>query len=69
MKSNMGFADKAIRVLAAIAIIVIYFAGLISGAIALVLLLVAAVFIFTSMVSFCPLYYPFGINTKSREKR
>jgi hypothetical protein len=69
MKSNMGFADKAVRVLAAIAIIVVYFVGLISGTIALILLVIAAIFIFTSMVSFCPLYYPFGITTKPRDKR
>ncbi|MGZ3755990.1 MAG: YgaP family membrane protein [Mucilaginibacter sp.] len=69
MKTNMGFADKALRILAAVAIVVIYLVGLVSGAIATVLLIVAGIFILTSMVSFCPLYYPFGINTKPREKR
>jgi fatty acid desaturase len=63
MKKNMGNEDRIIRVVAAIAIIALYFGGVISGAVATILLVVAAAFIATSFVSFCPLYLPFGLNT------
>lgn len=63
MKKNMGNEDRIIRVVAAMAIIALYFGGLISGTVATILLVVAAAFIATSFVSFCPLYLPFGLNT------
>jgi len=63
MKSNMGTADWVIRVLAAIGIVGLYFANLISGKTALILLVLAGVFILTSFISFCPLYLPFGLST------
>lgn len=63
MKKNMGTGDKAIRVLIAIVIAVLYFTGTISGTLGLVLLILAGVFVLTSLVSFCPLYTPLGINT------
>lgn len=64
MKQNMGNLDKAIRVAVAILIAVLYFTHVISGTIAIVLLVFAAVFILTSAVGTCPLYLPFGISTK-----
>jgi hypothetical protein len=63
MKKNMGTADRALRIIAAIAIIALYYAGLISGTLAIILLVLAVIFILTSFISFCPLYYPFHINT------
>jgi hypothetical protein len=63
MKKNMGTTDRVIRVLAAIAIIILYYNHIISGTVAIVLLVVAGIFILTSLISFCPLYYPLGIKT------
>lgn len=63
MKKNMGNEDRIIRIVAAIAIIALYFGGVISGTVATILLVVAAAFIATSFVSFCPLYLPFGLST------
>jgi hypothetical protein len=63
MKKNMGYTDKKIRITAAIAIAILYYTGIISGTIGLVLLILAVVFVLTSLVSFCPLYAPFGIST------
>lgn len=67
MKQNMGTLDKAIRVAAALLVGILYFANIISGALAIVLLVFAAVFILTSLVGTCPLYLPFGISTKKGE--
>lgn len=63
MKKNMGIVDKAIRVLIAVAIAVLYFTGIISGIPALVLGVLAVIFMLTSFIGFCPLYVPFRINT------
>ncbi|MFM8911863.1 MAG: DUF2892 domain-containing protein [Flammeovirgaceae bacterium] len=63
MKKNMGNEDRIIRVVAAIAIIALYFGGVISGTVATILLVVAGAFIATSFISFCPLYLPLGLNT------
>ncbi len=68
MKKNMGSADKAIRILIALAIVALYFGNFISGTLAIVLLLFAAVFILTSFMSFCPLYLPFGISTRKKQQ-
>jgi K+-transporting ATPase A subunit len=68
MKKNMGTADKVIRTLVAIIIAVLYFAGEISGTTAIVLLILAAVFVLTSLIGTCPLYLPFGISTRKKEK-
>jgi len=67
MKPNMGTIDKAVRIIAALTITGLYFAGILSGTIALVLLVVAGIFILTSFMSFCPLYYPFGISTHKKD--
>lgn len=68
MKANMGTADKAIRILIAILIVGLYYSGLISGTLALVLLALALVFVATSFLSFCPLYLPFGISTRKKSE-
>lgn len=62
----MGNADRLIRIFAAIAIAVIYYLGLISGTVAIILGSLAVIFIATSMMSFCPLYLPFGISTRKK---
>lgn len=63
MKKNMGGIDRVVRVLAAVLVAILYFTNVISGTVAIVLLVVAGIFILTSVVSFCPLYAPFGIKT------
>ncbi|MCF6167883.1 DUF2892 domain-containing protein [Lutibacter sp.] len=67
MKKNMGSVDKIIRVLIAIVIAVLYWQGIISGTLAIVLLVLGIVFLLTSLINFCPLYTIFGINTSKKE--
>ena len=62
MKTNMGSADRIIRILVAVIIIILYFTNIISGTLAVVLLVVAGIFIVTSLINFCPLYSLFGIK-------
>jgi hypothetical protein len=68
MKKNMGTADKVIRILVAIVIAGLYFANQISGTAAIILLILAGVFILTSFMSFCPLYLPFGLSSRKKDK-
>lgn len=67
MKKNMGNADRIIRVLIAVAVAALYFTNQISGTLAIILGLVAVVFILTSTISFCPLYSLFKLSTKKAD--
>jgi len=64
MKKNMGPIDKVVRVSVAIVVAILYFSNVIHGAVGIVLLIFAEIFILTSFISFCPLYRPFGISTR-----
>jgi len=66
MKQNMGFIDRLIRVLVAIAIVALYLTGQISGIAAIILEVFALIFVLTSIIGFCPLYVPFRISTKKK---
>ena len=55
MKKNMGTIDKAIRIVVAVVIAVLFYTGVISGTVGIVLLVLAAVFVVVSLISFCPL--------------
>lgn len=68
MKKNMGSADKLVRVLLAVVFAVLYFTKTVEGTLGIVLLTLGGVFLLTSLVSFCPLYLPFGISTCKKEK-
>lgn len=67
MKANMGTIDRVMRIIAAVVIAALYFTNVIEGTLAIVLMVIAAVFVLTSFVSFCPLYVPLGISTKRKE--
>lgn len=69
MKKNMGSMDRLIRVIIAAVVAVLYFTNIIAGTLGIVLLVLAGVFVATSLVSFCPLYAPFGLNTCSTKER
>lgn len=63
MKKNMGSADRIIRVLIAAVVATLFFTNVISGTLGIILLVLAGVFVLTSLVSFCPLYTLFGFRT------
>ncbi|MBY0480429.1 MAG: DUF2892 domain-containing protein [Chitinophagaceae bacterium] len=69
MKKNMGTTDRIIRVIVAIVFVVLYFTEIIPGTFGLVLAILAAVFVLTSLISFCPIYLPFGLNTCKKENK
>lgn len=67
MKKNMGTIDRIIRVVVAIVIGILYFTSQITGAAAIILGILAIVFLLTSAVSTCPLYLPFGLSTRPKQ--
>jgi hypothetical protein len=67
MKKNMGTVDKVIRILIAVIILVLYFTHVITGTLAVFLLILAGVFVVTSLIGTCPLYLPFGLSTGKKE--
>jgi hypothetical protein len=64
MKANMGSTDKMVRIIVAIVIAILFFTNVISGTLGIILLILAGVFVLTSLISFCPLYPLVGMNTK-----
>jgi hypothetical protein len=63
MKKNLSNADRLIRVIMSAIIVTLYLTNVISGTAGLVLVVLAGVFVATSLISFCPLYAIFGIST------
>jgi len=63
LKKNMGTVDRVIRLLLAAAVAVLYFTGVLSGLVAIILGILAVIFVVTSFIGFCPLYVPFRIRT------
>ena len=63
MKHNMSNLDRIIRVIVAAVFAYLYFAGIVTGTLGVILLVLAAVFVLTAIVAFCPLYTPFKFST------
>jgi len=69
MTKNMGSVDKIIRLIVAALFVVLYFTGTVTGTVGIILLIIASVFILTSLISSCPLYLPFGLKTTCEKKK
>ena len=64
----MGSRDRIIRVILAIVLAVLIYFEILQGVYAYVLLVVAAFFVLTSLVGFCPVYGIFGVNSNKMKK-
>lgn len=69
MKLNMGKSDRIIRIIIAIIIAILYFKGQISGVAAIILGIIAVIFVLTGIIGFCQLYVPFKFSTKKGIKQ
>lgn len=67
MKPNMGTTDRIIRAVFAILVGVLYFTNVISGTLAIILSVLAVIFLVTSFLSFCPIYAIFKLSTVKEE--
>ncbi len=68
MKTNMGSTDRIIRVIVAVVLALLCFTGTVTGTAGIVLLVLAGIFVLTSLVSFCPLYLPFGLSSCKKKE-
>ena len=64
----MGDVDRALRIVAAGLIIILYAIGFVTGTIGTILLVLAGVFAVTSFAGYCPLYKLFGFTTCKLKK-
>lgn len=69
MKRNMSTTDRSIRIVIAVILVGLYAAGIVTGTLAIVSLVVAGIFLITSFINFCPLYRLFGISTLKKDER
>ena len=68
MKMNIGSFDKTLRIVLALALLVVALSGIITvtKVLQIVLVVLAAIFLITALVGVCPLYLPFGIKTNRK---
>ncbi len=64
MKKNMSQLDRVLRAVIAVLFGVLVLGNFVSGTLAIVLMVVAIIFLFTALVGFCPLYTLFKFSTK-----
>jgi len=67
MTKNVGTIDRVIRVVLAIILGYLYFSGIVTGALGIILLIIGVILLFTGLVGFCALYKPLGISTCKKE--
>jgi hypothetical protein len=63
MKRNMSNIDRIVRVVIAALFAYLYFGGVVTGALGVVLVVLGGVLLLTSVIAFCPLYAPFKLST------
>jgi len=64
MNKNMGSTDRIVRIIIAVILAALYLMGTVTGTLGIIFLIVAVVFLVTSLLGWCPLYLPFGLSTK-----
>jgi hypothetical protein len=66
--ANMGTADRIIRILLSLVIVLLFFTHMISGVLATILLVIAGILLLTVIFSFCPLYAILGMRTNNKSE-
>jgi hypothetical protein len=63
VKKNLGSADRAIRAVLGVVVLILILTNTITGTVAAILGIVAAALLITSAIGFCPAYLPLKIST------
>lgn len=69
MKKNLGKIDRNVRIIIAAIIVGAAYLEVITGVLEVVLLILAGIFLLTSVVSFCPIYAAFKISSRKKEDK
>jgi predicted PurR-regulated permease PerM len=64
LNKNMGTVDRIVRIALALVLFGLIVTGTVSGVLAIIMGVVAAIFAVTTVVSFCPLYSAFKLSTR-----
>lgn len=64
----MGSLDRLLRLVAALVVTLLSMNGTLTGTLGVILMVLSVVFVLTSLISFCPLYLPFGIDTRGKKE-
>lgn len=65
---NMSGLDRILRIIIAAGVAVLYFTGVLSGTLAIILGVLAVIFVITGLIGFCPLYKLFGTATLKKSE-
>jgi hypothetical protein len=68
MRVNMGTIDRVVRLIAA-AVLIGVGLGVVRGPVGIAMAAVGAIPLLTGLSGFCPLYLPFGIDTRGQSSR
>ena len=66
MKKNVGKTDQIVRYVLAAFFAVLYFTGIVSGTLGIVLLVLAVVFAVTAALNFCPIWLALKVSTTGK---
>ncbi len=64
MQKNMGTIDRVVRLVLALVFAALIATGTVTGVVAIILGVLAVIFLATSAISTCPLYLPFKLSTR-----
>jgi hypothetical protein len=68
MKKNLSIIDRVLRIVLVLIIVVLYLTNIITGTLALILLILGGILVITSIISFCPIYFSFGLSTAKKKE-
>ena len=63
MKRNMSNIDRLIRAIIAVLFAYLYFGGVVTGTFGIILVVLGAILLITSVLGFCPLYVLLKMST------
>jgi hypothetical protein len=69
MIKNIGTIDKAIRITLAAVLLGLILAKMVASVGALVIGALAVILLATSLISFCPLYWPLKLSTRKAQNK
>jgi hypothetical protein len=64
----MSNLDRVARIILATIFAYLYFSGTVAGVLGIVLVVLGAIFVLTSVISSCPVYSIFGLSTCSTKQ-
>jgi hypothetical protein len=67
MKTNIGKTDRIIRLILAIIMTGLFLGKVVTGTLGIIFVVLSLIFLLTSFIRFCPLYFPFKISTDKKK--